>query len=134
MTSAPAPHRPAGLDALLDHITAHLDPEQPPAADWVADVRTALAFNAAEADTALATLRDVLLDDAPRTPEQALAAAYVLLAAHTRDLAALAQQHADDYRAEHGVTRGTRGLITGMRSVRRMLDEHAVRLDGRAQR
>ncbi|MFF2922747.1 hypothetical protein ACFVTP_10140 [Streptomyces celluloflavus] len=134
MTSTSAPHRSAGLDALLDHITAQLAPEEPSATDWVADVRAALAFNAAEADTALATLRDVLLDDAPRTPEQALSAVYVLLAAHTRDLAALARQHADDYRAEHGVNRGTRGQITGMRSVRRMLDEHAVRLDGRAQR
>ncbi|MFK0296399.1 hypothetical protein ACIQU6_38825 [Streptomyces sp. NPDC090442] len=133
MTSIPTTPRPASLDALLDH-TAALDTEQRPDTDWVDDVRAVLAFNASEADTALATLRDVLLDDAPRTPAQALAAAYVLLAAHSRDLAALAEQHADDYRAERGVTRSTRGLITGMRDVRRMLDQHADRLDKQVQR
>ncbi|MBC9714059.1 hypothetical protein H9Y04_15955 [Streptomyces sp. TRM66268-LWL] len=102
------------------------------AADWVADVRDALAFHHGEQQPALLTLRDVLLDDAPRTPEQALAAARVLLAAHTRELSVLARQHTDDYRDEHGVNRGTRGLLTGMAHIRRQLDAHAITLDGEA--
>ncbi|MER6367179.1 hypothetical protein ABT255_02160 [Streptomyces mirabilis] len=52
----------------------------------------------------------MLLDDAERTPEQALAAARVLLAAHTRELSALARRDIDAYRDEHGMNRNTCGL------------------------
>ncbi|WP_039936887.1 hypothetical protein [Streptomyces himastatinicus] len=134
---APVP-RPTGLDPLLDAVAAklpahHAEAQQAPA-DWVAEVRDALAFNASAGHPALITVRDVLLDDAPRTPEQALAAALVLLAAHTRELSALARQHSDEYRDEHGVNRSTRGLLTGMDSVRKLLDRRADRLDEQAQR
>lgn len=105
--------------------------EQP--ADWVADVRAAIAFNRPEREPALETLRDVLLDTAPRTAEQALAAARLILAAHTRDQAAAVRKHIDAYRDEHGVNRSTRGLITGMGSIRRLLDQRADALDAEAQ-
>ncbi|MFC8925244.1 hypothetical protein ACFT43_05090 [Streptomyces albidoflavus] len=136
----------AGLDALLAAVADQLpadDPDlaalglaamakpeaQQPATDWVADVRSALAFNAEASHPVVITLRDVLLDDARRTPEQALAAALVLLAAHTRELSALAQRDTDEYRDEHGVNRGTRGLLTGMQHTRKLLDRHAAGLD-----
>ncbi|MFJ6074670.1 hypothetical protein ACIQFU_28220 [Streptomyces sp. NPDC093065] len=145
---APVP-RPAGLDALLAAVADQLPADDPdlaalglatmttpqqrdqaqPAPDWVADVRSALAFNAEANHPVVITLRDVLLDDARRTPEQALAAALVLLAAHTRELSALAQRDTDEYRDEHGVNRGTRGLLTGMQHTRRVLDRHATGLD-----
>ncbi|APD18793.1 hypothetical protein SEA_RALEIGH_45 [Streptomyces phage Raleigh] len=142
---APVP-RPAGLDALLAAVADQLpadDPDlaalglaamaepeaQQPATDWVADVRSALAFNAEASHPVVITLRDVLLDDARRSPEQALAAALVLLAAHTRELSALAQRDTDEYRDEHGVNRGTRGLLTGMQHTRRLLDRHATGLE-----
>ncbi|MFF7234422.1 hypothetical protein [Streptomyces sioyaensis] len=129
-----APQRPAGLDALLDHVAASIGSTEQPATDWVADVRSALAFNENAAHPTVITLRDVLLDDAPRTPEQALAAALVLLAAHTRELSALARRDADEYRDEHGVNRSTRGLLTGMDHTRKVLDRHAAGLDEPAPR
>ena len=128
----------AALDRLLAYTRAHDesaldDEEQQPESDWVDDVRAALAFNAPEAETALATFRDVLLNDTPRAPEQALAAARIILAAHTRELSAAVRQHADDYREQHSVTRSTRGLLVGMGNVRRMLDHRADHLDERPQ-
>lgn len=96
---------------------------------WVDDVREALTHNADTAVPALLTVRDALLGTAPRSPEQALAAARILLAAHTRELAAKAQQSIDEYRAENGLTRSTRGLLTGMSSIRRQLTGHADGLD-----
>ncbi|MDQ0949313.1 hypothetical protein QFZ24_003236 [Streptomyces phaeochromogenes] len=125
--------RPAGLDDLLAAVTSQLpDEEQQAPADWVAEVREALAFNEGAQHPAVITLRDILLDDAPRTPEQTLNAALVILAAHTRELSALAGRDADEYRAEHGVNRGTRGLITGMAHTRKLLDRHATGLDAQA--
>ncbi|WP_329148780.1 hypothetical protein OIU91_21245 [Streptomyces sp. NBC_01456] len=134
MTRTPsASHRPAGLDALLDHVAANVEtPEQQPAPDWVDEVRSALAFNESASHPAVITLRDVLLDDAPRTPEQALAAALILLAAHTRELARLAEQETEESRERYGVTRSSRGLLTGMSNVRKLLDRHAISLDDQA--
>ncbi|WP_244409209.1 hypothetical protein [Streptomyces albofaciens] len=100
----------------------------------VNDVRDALDFNAGTASLALLTLRDILLGCTSLTPERALATARILLAAHTRELAALARQHIDDYRDEHGVTRRTRGLLTGMQAIRRRLDQHAADLDEQVTR
>ncbi|MFE4059482.1 hypothetical protein ACFXP3_24870 [Streptomyces sp. NPDC059096] len=138
-TAAPCPvhdapvSRPTGLDDLLATVADQLpDEEQQAPTDWVEDVRGALAFNEGEQHPAVTTLRDVLLDDAPRTPEQALAAALVILAAHTRELSALARRDTDEYRDEHGVNRGTRGLLTGMQHTRRLLDQHATGLDAQA--
>lgn len=134
MTHTPAAsHRPAGLDALLDHVAANVDtPEQQPTPDWVDDVRSALAFNESASHPAVITLRDVLLDDAPRTPEQALTAALILLATHTRELAQLAEKHTEETHERYGVTRSSRGLLTGMSNIRKLLDHHATTLDDQA--
>lgn len=124
--------RPAGLDALLDHLAAAMSPAvddqavEEPDALTADDVRAALAFNAEESDPALATLRDVLLDTtATRTPEQALAAARILLEAHARQVAALveAQRNATERRA--GLTRSTRGLLTGYSIARKTITAYA---------
>jgi hypothetical protein len=116
--------------ALAETLTG----EEQQAADWVAEVREALAFNERAQHPAVITLRDVLLDTEPRTPRQALDAALILLAAHTRELSELARRDADEYRAEHGLTRSTRGLITGMSHTRKVLDRQAATLDPQAQR
>ncbi|MER0481607.1 hypothetical protein ABR737_25270 [Streptomyces sp. Edi2] len=130
MTRVPAaPRRPAGLDALLDRVAAQLPAEQA-----VADTRASLAFSADEQSPALAALRDALLDPAEYTPAAALTTAYVLLAAHTRELAHLAEQHTAETREQHGVTRSSRGLLTGMGSIRKVLDRHATSLDDRASK
>ncbi|WP_411145300.1 hypothetical protein [Streptomyces sp. x-80] len=126
MTSTPSAHCPAGLDALFAEAAIR----ERPAAEIIREQRDNVAFNAGDL---VAALRDALLDPAAHTPATATVAAHVLLAAHTRELSALAALRADDYRAEHGVTRSTRGLLTGMHSVRRMLDRHATCLDERAQ-
>ncbi|GHA20040.1 hypothetical protein ACFOOM_09985 [Streptomyces echinoruber] len=124
------PHQAAGvlrqLADSLDH-TATREAQQAPA-DWVADVRDALDFNAEDRDPALATLRDVLLDDAPRTPAQALAAARILLGAHARHLAALVDHEQDATRGRWGLNRSTRGLLTGFSNARRTLTAYADRL------
>jgi hypothetical protein len=125
--------RPAGLDALLDHLAAAMAPdddehqaaEEPPALT-VDDVRDALAFNAGDRDQVLATLRDVLLDTtATRTPEQALAAARVLLEAHARQVAALVEAHHTATRARWGLSRSTRGLLTGYEGARKIVTAYA---------
>ncbi|MFD5230997.1 hypothetical protein ACFWJ5_21155 [Streptomyces qaidamensis] len=120
--------RPAGLDSLLDHVAAAMAAEEPPALT-VDDVRDALAFNADDRDQVLATLRDVLLDTtATRTPEQALAAARVLLTAHARQLAALVEAEHHETRTRFGLNRSTRGLLTGYSSARRTIRTYADRL------
>ncbi|MFH8793832.1 hypothetical protein [Streptomyces sp. NPDC017941] len=91
------------------------------------DVRAALDFNAPDRDPALATLRDVLLDDGPRTPEQALAAARIILSAHARHLAALVEHESTQSR--WGLNRSTRGLLTGYSGARRAVRAYADRLD-----
>ncbi|MFI0736431.1 hypothetical protein ACH4S9_46790 [Streptomyces sp. NPDC021225] len=140
------PQRPAGLDALLDAVAAQLpadDPDQAaaglaemstPAERAVDEARQCLAFNAGEQSPTLASLRDILLDTEERTPAAALAIAYVLLAAHTRELSALARKRHAATLDEHGLNRSTRGLLTGMDSVRKLLDSHADSLDAQAQR
>ncbi|MFE4334053.1 hypothetical protein ACFRQM_32965 [Streptomyces sp. NPDC056831] len=55
--------------------------------------------------------------------------AAALLAAHTRELSARARRNADEYRDKRGVTRSTRGLLTGMDHTRKLLDAHADTLD-----
>ncbi|MFI5993144.1 hypothetical protein ACIBAC_15080 [Streptomyces sp. NPDC051362] len=114
-------------EALGDEHQA--DEEQHPT-DWVDEVRQALAFNArATAHPAVITLRDVLLDTAERTPGQALDAACILLAAHTRELSRQAEDQITAHRAETPKGRDVRALRTGMASIRRLLDEAARRLD-----
>lgn len=125
--------RPAGLDALLGYVAASMADEQQaaeePPALTVDDVRDALDFNAAEHDQVLATLRDVLLDTtATRTPEQALAAARVLLIAHARQLAALVEVEHNETRTRWGLNRSTRGLLTGYSNARRTIRTYADRL------
>ena len=110
-------------------------PEAMPAPDERAldEVRQCLAFNTAEPSPVLASLRDLLLDTEERSPAAALATAYVLLAVHTRELSALARQHSAEAREQYGVNRTSRGLLTGMDSVRKRLDHHADGLDEQAQ-
>lgn len=104
--------RPADLDAPLT-------------AD---DVRAALKFNQPDRDPALATLRDVLLDEGPRSPEQALAAARIILTAHAHHLAALVEREHNNTQSRWGLNRGTRGLLTGFSSARRAIRAYADRL------
>lgn len=124
--------RPADLDALLDHLAAAMAPAvddqavEEPDALTADDVRAALDFNAEERDPALATLRDVLLDTtATRTPEQALAAARVILTAHARQVAALVEAHYRATRTRFGLTRSSRGLLTGYEGARKIVTAYA---------
>ncbi|MFF9034006.1 hypothetical protein ACF090_00850 [Streptomyces sp. NPDC014892] len=103
-----------------------------PAERAVDEARQCLAFNAAEPSPALFALRDLLLDTEERTPAAALATAYVLFAAHARELSGLARKRYDATTEQHGVNRGTRGLLTGMSSIRKLLDNVADRLDEQA--
>ncbi|MFI2037586.1 hypothetical protein ACH470_23505 [Streptomyces bottropensis] len=97
--------------------TAPLDPS---------DVRAALDFNAGDRDQVLATLRDVLLDtEIPRGPEQALAAARILLEAHARHVAALVEAHHRATRTRWGLSRSTRGLLTGYEGARKIVTAYA---------
>ncbi|ALM38214.1 MULTISPECIES: hypothetical protein [Streptomyces] len=90
------------------------------------DVRAALDFNADDRDPVLATLRDVLLDTtAPRNPEQALAAARILLTAHARQVAALVEAHYRDTRTRFGLNRSSRGLLTGYEGARKIVTAYA---------
>lgn len=93
------------------------------------EVRAALDFNEPDRDPALATLRDVLLDDAPRTPEQALAAARIILSAHARHLAALVEREHESTQSRWGLNRSTRGLLTGYSGARSVVRAYADRLD-----
>ncbi|MGW2910487.1 hypothetical protein ACWC9X_08760 [Streptomyces asoensis] len=125
--------RPASLDALLSYVAATMTHEQQateePPALTVNDVRDALAFNAGDRDQVLATLRDVLLDTtATRTPEQALAAARILLEAHARQIAALVEAHHRATRSRWGLTRSTRGLLTGYEGARKIVTAYAAGL------
>ncbi|MEU5136715.1 hypothetical protein [Streptomyces californicus] len=90
------------------------------------DVRGALDFNAGRADQVLASLRDVLLDvEVPRGPEEALAAARILLEAHARQIAALVDAHYRATRTRWGLTRSTRGLLTGYEGARKIVTAYA---------
>ncbi|MFG2650941.1 hypothetical protein [Streptomyces sp. NPDC048436] len=92
------------------------------------DIRDALAFNSADRDPGLATLRDILLDAAEPTPEQALAAARILLIAHAHHLAALVEREHTNTQSRWGLNRGTRGLLTGFSNARRAIRAYADRL------
>ncbi|MEU9306935.1 hypothetical protein [Streptomyces sp. NPDC048256] len=97
--------------------TAPLDPS---------DVRAALDFNADRPDQVLATLRDVLLDtEIPRGPEQALAAARILLDAHARQVAALVEAQRSATRERWGLSRSSRGLLTGYELSRKIVTAYA---------
>lgn len=133
--SPPQAQRPAGLDALLGYVAASMAPDddehqatEEPAPLTPGDVRDALAFNADERDHVLATLRDVLLDTAPRDPEQALGAARIVLAAHAQQLAALVEAEHTETRTRWGLNRSTRGLLTGYSNARRTIRTYADRL------
>ncbi|AFU62184.1 hypothetical protein SV1_44 [Streptomyces phage SV1] len=148
LTGRPCPVHDApaegDLDRALDDLLAGLDdhlaataatpkpgPAPTPEGDLDADtVRTALAFNIAEHDRALATLRDVLLDTSlSRTPAQALAAARIILAAHARQIEALIEAHYTATRTRWGLTRSSRGLLTGYDGARKLIAAYAAGLD-----
>ncbi|MFE1332068.1 hypothetical protein [Streptomyces microflavus] len=126
--------RPASLDPLLGYVAASMADEEHQAAEEPApltpgDVRDALAFNADDRDQVLATLRDVLLDTTTsRTPDQALAAARIILAAHAQQLAALVEAERTETHTRWGLNRSTRGLLTGYSSARRTIRTYADRL------
>ncbi|MCG7524920.1 hypothetical protein MHW47_10790 [Streptomyces sp. OfavH-34-F] len=89
-------------------------------------VRDALDFNDGDRDQVLATLRDVLLDTSlSRTPDQALAAARILLTAHARQVAALIEAQRTNVRAQWGLTRSTRGLLTGYEQSQKIVTAYA---------
>lgn len=124
--------RPAGLAAKLAQVAAAMSPAvddqaaaEEPDALTADDVRAALDFNRPDRDPALATLRDVLLDDAPCTPEQALAAARVLLDAHARQIAALVEAHRVATKSRWGLSRSSRGLLTGYEGARKIVTAYA---------
>ncbi|MEW1774698.1 hypothetical protein [Streptomyces sp. NPDC086777] len=137
--------RPDGLDRLLAAVTDQLPADDAdraaaglaamatPTGRAVEETRRSLDFNADQPSPALASLRDALLDPEQRTPAAALATAYALLAAHTRELSGLARQHTDATRRQWGVTRSSRGLLTGKDSIRKLLDTVAAHLDEQAQ-
>jgi hypothetical protein len=81
---------------------------------------------------ALYALRDLLLATEERTLAVTLATAYVVLAAHARELFGLARKRHDTTADQHGVNRSLRGLLTGMNSVRKLLDDLADHLDTQA--
>ncbi|MFI5474986.1 hypothetical protein ACIA6D_32855 [Streptomyces cacaoi] len=128
--------RPDGLDQLpaddADRAADGLAAMSTPAERAADEARQCLAFNAAEQSPALFALRDLLLNTEERTPAAALATAHVLFAAHARELSALARKRYDATTEQHGVNRGTRGLLTGMNSIRKLLDGLADRLDEQA--
>ncbi|MFE2043215.1 hypothetical protein ACFXAZ_20260 [Streptomyces sp. NPDC059477] len=136
--------RPDGLDQLLAAVAEQLPADDADrAADGLADMSTpaeravdearqCLILNVAEQSPALFALRDLLLDAEERTPAAALATAYVLFAAHARELSGLTRKRYDATAEQHGVNRGTRGLLTGMNSIRKLLDDLADHLDEQA--
>ncbi|MFJ9892699.1 hypothetical protein ACIQPR_05135 [Streptomyces sp. NPDC091280] len=138
--------RPDGLDRLLAAVADQLPADDAdraadglaamatPAGRAVEETRRSLDFNDDQPSPALASLRDALLDPEQRTPAAALATAYALFAAHTRELSGLARQHTDATRRQWGVTRSSRGLLTGKDSIRKLLDTVAAHLDEQAQR
>lgn len=102
------------------------DPAESSAPLTADDVRGALDFNAVEHDQVLATVRDVLLDTfSPRGPEQALAAARILLDAHARQIAALIEAHYSTTRTRRGLNRSTRGVLTGYEGARKLVTAYA---------
>ncbi|WP_329219203.1 hypothetical protein [Streptomyces microflavus] len=89
-----------------------------------AEQRDNLDFNLGDT---VAAVRDALLDPDEHTPETALAAARVLLAAHTRLLAAEARERLTERDAEMRAD-GYRGRVawcSGMREVVKLLDARA---------
>lgn len=108
-------------------------PEQP-AERAVDETRENLEFNADQQSPSLAALRDALLDPQEHAPKTALATAYVLLAAHARELAEHTDEHARQQNAEM-LARRDRSRVArcgGIRSVSRLLAARADELDRHA--
>ncbi|MGW1151995.1 zinc finger domain-containing protein [Streptomyces rubiginosohelvolus] len=103
---------------------AELEQGQADAAQAAAEQRDNVDFN--RGDT-VAAVRDALLDMDEHTPETALAASHVLLAAHTRLLAVEARERLTERDAEMR-SDGYRGRVawcSGMREVVKLLAERA---------
>ncbi|MFB7917066.1 hypothetical protein [Streptomyces sp. NPDC056061] len=79
----------------------------------------------------VAALRDALLDPAEHTPTNATVAARLLLAAHTRQLAAAAREYTTQRNTEmrKAGDRRRSATVTGMRHIVRMLDARAALVD-----
>ncbi|MFI5883523.1 hypothetical protein [Streptomyces sp. NPDC051554] len=121
-----APSRPRGITSPSHVPFVNVDDRRPTMPLDPSDVRGALDFNAGRSDQVLASLRDVLLDtETPREPEHALAAARILLEAHARQIAALVEAQHDATHAKWGLSRSTRGLLTGYSSARKTVTAYA---------
>ncbi|MFF2014024.1 hypothetical protein ACFVWY_33865 [Streptomyces sp. NPDC058195] len=90
--------------------------------------RDNISFN--RGDT-VAALRDALLDPAEHTPVSATAAAHVLLAAHTRQLATAAREYATqrNTKMREAGDRSRTAAVTGMNTIARLLNDRATLLD-----
>ncbi|WP_406014346.1 hypothetical protein OG520_22245 [Streptomyces sp. NBC_00984] len=104
------------------------DGAERPAAEIIREQRDNITFNRGDM---VAALRDALLDPAQHTPASAEAAARVLLAAHTRQLAAAAREHATQRNTEMRATgdRSRTAAVTGMNTIARLLDARATLFD-----
>lgn len=103
-----------------------------PAAEIIREQRDNITFNRGDM---VAALRDALLDPAQHTPATATAAAHVLLAAHTRHLAAVAREYAAQRNTEmrDARDRSRTAAVTGMNTVARLLTERATLLDPQSE-
>ncbi|WP_405955807.1 hypothetical protein [Streptomyces phaeochromogenes] len=129
LTGRPCPVHDAPTSPSRGLLDERQDGRRPTAPLDPSDVRAALDFNDGRHDQVLAALRDVLLDtEVPRGPEQALAAARILLTAHARQIAALVEAEHNETRSRWGLNRSTRGLLTGYSNARRTIRTYADRL------
>ncbi|MFD4880031.1 hypothetical protein ACFWOB_42635 [Streptomyces sp. NPDC058420] len=129
-TGAPCPDHPVSpLAGAAEAFTRAIATVGPNGRRAIEETQQSLAFNANSSSPALHALAAALLDPEPRTADAAYATARTLLAAHTRECARLARTRHEETRERWGVNRGPRSLLTGMDSIRKALDAHAVDLD-----
>ncbi|UIX33565.1 hypothetical protein [Streptomyces sp. GQFP] len=136
-SGAPCPDHPVSPSAALlaasagaaEAFTRAIATVGPNGRRAVEETRLTIEFHASSTSPTLHALAAALLDPQPRTADAAYATARTLLAAHTRECARLARARHEETRERWGVNRGTRALLTGMDSIRKALDAHAVDLD-----
>lgn len=102
--------RPAGLDDLLNHVTANL-PDGPPS-------------------IALTALADTMLDDPPANEQEAQTAARILLAQHARELASMLDCVVTEHRTKYPDAYEAEAMRKGMLAASARLSVYAGRLDG----
>lgn len=102
--------RPAGLDDLLNHVTANL-PSEP-------------------ASIALTALAETMLDDPPANEQEAHAAARIVLAQHSRELASMLDRAVAEHRTKYPDAYEAEAMRKGMLAASARLSVYAGRLDG----